>query len=429
MKRGTWRLVASLVGLAPGILCDPARGFSQTIRLQGPADPAVNYARLLRIDTLVEQYVRSGWVMGAVTIIVKDDQLIQYKGYGYLDAESRKRMPNDALFRIASQTKAIVSAGIMTLYEEGRFTLDEPISHFIPAFAHPRVLDKFNAADTTYTTVPAKREITFRDLLTHTSGLDYPFIGSRNMKAIYAKAGISAGLDHLDMDLRNRMEALAQLPLVHQPGEKWTYSLSVDVLGDLIEIMSGKDLESFLSERIFRPLGMKDTYFNVPAAKADRLAALYTEDSLHHVVRWKKDTTDFDPEYPLLHKRYFSGGAGLTSTAYDYAVFLQMMLNHGRYNGTQVLTPRTVELMTSGQLDSTFDGMDNFGLGFRITSERSAARQPKHAGSFSWGGYFGTTYWADPKDKLVCLIMTQQVPNSHGNLTEKFEQLVYQSMR
>ena len=433
MKRSNWLLVAALVGLAPGILWDCADAFAQTIRLQAPADPAVDYTRLTRIDTLVEQYVRSGWVRGVVTIIVKDNQLIQYKGYGYLDAESRKPMPSDALFRIASQTKAIVSAGVMTLYEEGRFTLDEPISHFIPAFAHPRVLDKFSPGDTTYTTVPAKREITFRDLLTHTSGLDYPLIGDKDMKAIYAKAGISVGLDHFDMDLRERMEALARLPLVHQPGEKWTYGLSVDVLGDLIEIMSGKDLQSFLSERIFRPLGMKDTYFNVPAAKAGRLAALYTEDSLHQVVLWKKEKTaldpDFDPEYPLLHKRYFSGGAGLTSTAYDYAVFLQMMLNHGTYNHTQVLAPRTVELMTSEQLDSMFNGKDNFGLGFEITSDRSAARQPKNAGSFSWGGYFGTTYWADPKDKLVCLIMTQQSPNSHGDLAGKFEQLVYQSIR
>jgi len=317
----------------------------------------------------------------------------------------------------------------MTLYEEGRFTLDEPISDFIPAFAHARVLDKFNATDTTYTTIPAKREITFRDLLTHTSGLDYPGIGSPQMKAIYAKAGISSGLGNIDQDLMERVVALAALPLVHQPGEKWTYGLSVDVAGCLVQILSGQNLEAFLTQRIFRPLGMKDTYFNVPSSKAGRLSAVYTEDSLHHVILWDKDKTGIDPAYPLAQKRYFSGGAGLTSTAYDYAIFLQMMLNHGKYNGVQVLSPRTVELMTSGQLDFMFNGMDNFGLGFEITSERSAARQPRNVGSFSWGGFFGTTYWADPKAKLICLIMTQQVPNSHGDLAGKFEQLVYQSLQ
>lgn len=405
---------------------------AQTIRLQGTPDPSVDYTRLKRIDSLAGRYVQNGWVKGIVTIIVKDNQLIQYKGYGYLDAESGKAMPNDALFRIASQTKAIVSAGIMTLYEQGRFYLDEPISDFIPAFAKTRVLDKFNAADTTYTTVPAKRQITFRDLLTHTSGLDYPIIGSANMKAIYAKAGISSGLGYITDDLKERINALAGLPLVHQPGEVWTYGLSVDVLGCLVEVMSGQDLETFLTDRIFRPLGMKDTYFNVPASKAGRLTAVYTEDSLHHVVRWEqveKAAKEVDPRYPLLHKHYFSGGAGLTSTAFDYAIFLQMMLNHGKYNGVQVLAPRTVELMTSGQLDFMYNGVDNFGLGFGITSERSAARQPRNAGSFSWGGFFGTTYWADPRAKLVCLIMTQQTPNSHGDLSAKFEQLVYQSLR
>jgi CubicO group peptidase (beta-lactamase class C family) len=155
--------------------------------------------------------------------------------------------------------------------------------------------------------------------------------------------------------------------------------------------------------------------------------AVYTEDSLHHIVRWTKEHLSVDPDYPLAHKHYFSGGAGLTSTAWDYAIFLQMMLNRGRYNGVQILAPRTVELMTSGQLDFKYNGVDNFGLGFGITSERSAARGVRNEGTFSWGGYFGTTYWADPKAKLVCLVMTQQTPNSHGDLEGKVEQEIYQS--
>ncbi len=403
--------------------------FAQTINTSGSPAATVDYTRLKRIDTLVNDYIAKGWLTGAVTLVVKDNQLVQYKGYGYQDADSKKPMPPDALFRLASQTKAIASAGIMTLWEEGKFTLDEPIADFIPEFRHPQVLDKYNAADTTYTTIPAKREITFRDLLTHTGGLDYAGIGSPNMKAIYAKAGIPVGLGKITANLKERMAALGKLPLVSQPGEKWVYSLSVDVLGALVEIMSGTNLQDFLNQKLFKPLGMKDTYFNVPAAKAARLATVYTEDSLGHVVKWDKKVRGADPDYPLLDNTYYSGGAGLTGTAYDYAIFLQMMLNKGKYNGIQVLAPRTVELMTSGQLDFMFNGMDNFGLGFDITSEKSAARSPRNAGSFSWGGYFGTTYWADPKAKLIGLIMTQQSPNSHGDLATKVEQLMYQSLK
>src|ERR1700742_1537150 len=243
-------------------LLSTLRGNTQTITIPTTPDKDFDYTRLPRIDTLADGYVHRGWVNGIVTLVIHDGRVVQYKGYG---------LHRDDIFRIASQTKAIVSTGIMQLYEEGKFFLDEPISDFLPAFRNMRVLDKFNPDDSSYTTVPAKRQITFRDLLTHTSGLDYPLIGSRSMTAIYAKAGIPSGLGVVDHDLRERMEALAKLPLVHQPGEKWTYSLGIDVLGCLIEVISGKDLETFLSERIFRPLGMKDTYFNVPKDKAGRV--------------------------------------------------------------------------------------------------------------------------------------------------------------
>ncbi|MBN8850548.1 MAG: serine hydrolase [Sphingobacteriales bacterium 50-39] len=404
-------------------------GLPQSITVNNIQRKDVDYGRLARIDTLVNSYIDKGWVHGVVTLVVKGGEIVQYKGYGYADAESRKPMHKDDLFRIASQTKAIVSTAIMILYEEGKFTLDEPIADFLPAWRNPSVLNEFHASDTTYTTVPAKRDITFRDLLTHTGGLDYSGIGTEKMRAIYAKAGIPSGLGVVDHSLRDRMDVLAKLPLGSQPGEKWTYSLSIDVLGCLVEVISGKNLEQFCMERIFRPLGMKDTYFNVPASKASRLTIVYMEDSLHHIVRWTKDHFAVDPDYPLKEKHYFSGGAGLTSTAYDYALFLQTMLNGGVYNGVRILSPRTVQMMTSGQLSFLFNGMDNFGLGFGITSELSGARGPLNAGSFYWGGFFGTTYWADPKAGLVCLIMTQENPNSHGDLAAKVEQLIYQSLR
>ena len=402
---------------------------AQTIETNAKQNPTVNYDRLKSIDTLLNEYINKHWVTGAVTLVVKDNQLIQYKGYGYSDVDTKKPMQHDAIFRIMSQTKAITSVGIMILYEQGKLLLDEPIADFIPEFKNQIVLDKFNAEDTTYTTVPAKRDITFRDLLTHASGIDYTDIGSATGNAIYTKAGIPSGLGYFNASLLDKMKALAKLPLLFQPGEKWQYGLSTDLLGCLIEVISGMTLDDFFRKNIFEPLGMKDTYFNLPSSKANRLAAVYTEDSLHHIIKWSHTFRHIDPDYPTMNTHYFSGGAGLSSTAFDYAIFLQMLLNGGTYNGHQILSPRTVEMMTSGQLDFLFNGMNNFGLGFEIASEKSAARNPFSEGTFSWGGYFGTTYWADPKVHLVCLIMTQHTPNSHYDLTTKFESLVYASLK
>ena len=414
--------VAIIISLLPTIVQ------AQVIQIN-TKNNSVDYQKFAQIDDLVNDYIAKNWLTGAVTIVIKDNQVVQYKGYGYADIASKKPMKNDAIFRIASQTKAITSVGIMMLYEQGKLLLDEPVSDFIPEFKNPVVLDKFNDADTTYTTVPAKREITFRDLLTHTSGLDYADIGSSKVEVIYAKNHIPLGLGYFDANLLDRMKALGKLPLSFQPGEKWQYGLNTDLLGCLIEVISGMNLEEFLSKNIFQPLGMKDTYFNLPASKAERLATVYTEDSLHHIIKWSHEFRHIDPDYPTMKKHYFSGGAGLSSTAFDYAVFMQMLLNGGVYNGNRILSKRSVEMMTSGQLDPGIFGDDNFGLGFAVTSEKSAAKGSRYAGSFSWGGYYGTTYWADPKANLVCLFMTQQTPNTHGDVERKFESLVYSSLK
>jgi CubicO group peptidase (beta-lactamase class C family) len=414
--------------VAVGILFISLLGQSQTIQI-GTKNNNVDYERLAKIDGLVNEYINKNWLTGAVSIVIKDNQVVQYKGYGYADVATKKPMKNDAIFRIMSQTKAITSVGIMILYEQGKLLLDQHISDFIPEFKKPVVLDKFNDADTTYTTIPAKSEITIRQLLTHTSGLDYTDIGSSKVAAIYSKNHIPSGLGYFDADLLERMKALGKLPLSFQPGEKWQYGLNSDLLGCLIEVVSGMNLEDFLRKNIFDPLGMKDTYFNVPSSKANRLATVYTEDASNKIIPWSHEFRNIDPDYPIMKKRYFSGGAGLSSTAFDYAIFMQMLLNGGKYNGHQVLGKRTVEMITSGQLKEGMFGDDNMGLGFGITSEKSAAKGPRNAGSFEWGGYYGTTYWADPKSKLVCLFMTQQNPNSHGDVEAKFEAIVYSSLK
>lgn len=406
----------------------PELSIAQTISSAGTANVSVSKERLARIDSLMQQYVNNKWLTGVVTLVVKDNQVVQYKGYGYADIETKKTMAKDAIFRIASQTKAITSVGIMILYEQGKLLLDQRISDFIPEYSNPVVLDKFNAADTTYTTVPAKREITFRDLLTHTSGLDYAEIGTPAGKAIYARSGIPSGLGNFEPTLLEKMKTMGKLPLMFQPGEKWQYGLNTDLLGCLIEVISGLTLEDFFRKNIFEPLGMKDTYFNVPASKASRLATVYTEDSLHNIIKWSHTFRNIDPDYPIMNKHYFSGGGGLSSTAMDYAIFMQMLLNGGIYNGQRILSPKTVQLMTSNQLDYIYNGTDGFGLGFNITSAKSSARNSYSEGSFSWGGYYGTTYWADPKQHLVGLILTQQSPNSHGDIMSKFQVLVYSSL-
>jgi len=226
--------------------------------------------------------------------------------------------------------------------------------------------------------------------------------------------------------LSGAIKTLGKLPLAFQPGTQWRYGLNIDVLGYLIEVISGMNLEDFLRKNIFEPLGMNDTWFNLPADKANRLTTVYTEDSLHNIIPWSKDHFGIDPDYPKMTKHYFSGGAGLSSTAYDYAVFLQMIMNGGSYGDKAILSKRTTEMMLHPQYPL---GDDNFSLGFDITSEKSSSDHSRNEGSFAWGGYFGTTYWGDPKAHLICLIMTQQTPNSNDQLSQQFEQLVYASLK
>lgn len=390
-----------------------------------PESVCMSTERLIRIDKMIQQGIDSGWIAGAVGFIARDGKIIYNKSFGVIDPESKTPMQTDNIFRIASQSKAIISIGAMMLFEEGKFLLDDPVSKYIPEFANQQVIDKFNEKDTTYTTVPAKRAVTIRDLFTHTSGIDYAGIGSPSMRAIYARAGIAAGFGSDKALIGNEMKDLGKLPLAHQPGEKWTYGLNVDVLGYLIEIWSGEKLDQYLKKRLFEPLGMNDTYFYLPPEKQSRLVKVNTEDENHHVTALKNDYFD----YPLMaNGTYFSGGAGLSSTTKDYATFLQMLLNNGEYNGKRLLSRRTVELITSNQIGDLNVGRDKFGLGFEIVTEEGQAVLGLSEGSFLWGGYFATDYWADPKERIVGLIFLQQFPMSHGEIHRKFMAMVYQAL-
>ena len=399
--------------------------------LTTPEAAGFSSERLKLLDKEMTEWAKKEWMQGSVALLIRNGKIAYYKSFGYNSLETKSAMNKDDIFRIASQTKAITSVAMMMLFEEGKFLLDDAVSKYIPAFKKQQVLDKFNAADTTYTTVPAKSEITIRQLFTHTSGLGYAQIGSREATAIYAKSKLTAGIGVQNDKLLDAMNRLGKLPLMHQPGEKWTYGLNSDLLGCLVEVLSGMSLNDFFRTRIFEPLGMKDTYFLVPKEKAARLVNLYWEDSTGHLQKADGNMLNgpVDAGYPLVNSTYYSGGAGLSSTAYDYAVFLQMLLNNGMYNGKRLLSRNTVRIMTMNQIgDISIRGDDKFGLGFQIITDKSSGRTMAQAGTYSWGGAFATSYWVDPKEKLVMIFYRQLQATTHSELPEKFRSLTYQAI-
>ena len=387
--------------------------------------------RLKRLDQEMNAWAQKEWMNGGVALIIRNGKIAYYKAAGYNDMDNKWLMQKEGIFRIASQTKAITSVAMMMLFEEGKFLLDDAVSKYIPAFRKQQVLDKFNAADSTYSTVPAKSEITIRQLFTHTSGLGYAQIGSAEANAIYAKNKLTAGIGVQDDNLLAAMNRLGKLPLMHQPGEKWTYGLNSDLLGCLVEVIAGMTLNNFFRTRIFEPLGMKDTYFLIPKEKASRLVNIYREDSTGRLLKAEPNLLNgpVGPDYPLINSTYYSGGAGLSSTIYDYGVFLQMLLNNGVYNGKRLLSRNSVRIMTMNQIgDVAYRGDDKFGLGFQVSTEKSSGKNLAQAGTYGWGGAFATSYWVDPKEKMVLLFYRQLRSTTHGDVVEKFRALVYQAL-
>ena len=338
-------------------------------------------------------------------------------------------MEKDAIFRIASQTKAITSTAVMMLWEEGLFRLDNPISKYIPEFKNPQLLKSFRYDDTTYTTEPANKEITIRHLLTHTSGLGYGMIdGDERFKMIYQKAGVTDLFTTENISIEQSVKRLAKLPLHHHPGEDYTYSEGLDVLGYFVEIMSGQPFDEFLREHLFDPLGMNDTWFYLPNEKAGRLVAVQQSNN----GRWEDlPTTFYAPDYPIKgEKRFFSGGAGLSSTAKDYATFLQMYLNGGELNGVRILSRTTVQSMMGNQIKDYWEGSGrHYGLAFGVLDQEGQDHGGQGSvGTFDWGGYFNTQYFADPQEELIGILMKQTRNQSSDDTGWKFRILVNQAV-
>ncbi len=403
--------------------------FAQSVKILTPGKPeenGISSERLMRIDQVLSDYVAKGYIPGAVALIVRNGKIVYEKSFGFSDVENKLSLKNDNIFRIASQSKAITSLAVMLLWEEGKFSLDDPISKYIPEFKDPKVLITFNEKDSSYTTEPARSEITIRQLLTHTSGIDYAGIGSKEMKAIYAKAGVPSGIGNNDALLADKIKILAKLPLKHNPGEKWTYGLNSDVLGYFVEVLSGLSFDEFLRQRVFKPLGMNDTYFYLPKEKQNRLVSLYETKENKLLKAATRVFDKVDPNYPNTPGKYFSGGAGLSSTVEDYAKFLQLFLNKGEYNGVRLLGRKTVELMLTNQLKSPIT--NQVGLGFGLETVENDYQSPFSIGSFSWGGAFNTHYWADPKEKLIGIIFTNIYNTPHWSIGDKYKALVYQAV-
>ena len=401
---------------------------SPSLTEASPASVGISGERLERIDRMLKESIAGEEIPGAVALVARKGKIVYFKAFGMADAESDRAFQRDDIFRIASQTKAITSTAVMMLWEEGKFRLDDPISRYIPEFAKAMVLDSLVEEDSSFLARPATEPITIRHLITHTSGIGYGFIDDDRFRKMYAKAGITDAWTTENILLEDNIPRLAQLPLHHNPGENFTYSEGIDVLGYLVEIVSGMSLDQFFRERIFQPLGMEDTYFYLPGSKYDRLVPVQSyEDG-----RWVRFESPFyDVDYPIKGaKTYFSGGGGLCSTIRDYANFLQMYLNQGELNGIRLLSRTTVKVIMANQIGDIWKDMGAYhGLAFQVIDQQGEdAGGQGSAGTFTWGGYFNTQYFADPKEQVIGILMKQTEGANKDQTAWKFKQLVWQSI-
>lgn len=395
--------------------------------------------RLVRIDAVISKHISAGHIPGATALIIKDGKVVYNKAFGYADMETKKAMETDNIFRIASQSKAITSLAAMMLWESGKFLLDDPISKYIPLFKNPKVLVSYSPKDGSYKTKPAKREITVRDLLRHTSGIAYPAVFSDpTMRKIYEKADIPSGIGTTESTVREKMELLATLPLQHDPGERFTYGLNTDLLGYLIEIWSGDALDVFLEKNILIPLEMRDTFFHIPKREQNRLVSLYETTPENKLIKVNHPIYEgVNAEFPKMEGSYLSGGAGLSSTTADMAKFYSLYLNKGVFKGKRLIGRKTVELMLTNQLGDHViisplpPQPDSFQFtlgGFSVTTEKNAHISPQSIGSFGWGGAFNTHGWADPKEGIIALLFTQEYLSPWYSIGEEFQTAIYQAI-
>ena len=379
-------------------------------------DSKMDGTKLRQIEQAVGKHIDEKELAGAVTLVLRKGGIVHLEAHGWRDLDSRNPMTTDTIFRIFSMTKPIVSVGIMMLLEEGQLGLDDPIAANLPVLSDLKVLVDGEK-------VAAKRAPTVRDLLRHTAGFTYGLFGFSEVDQLYVRSGILSKKN----DSAHFLQKVAALPLAYHPGEKWIYSISVDVQGALIEQIAGQSLDRFLKERILEPLGMKDTGFHVPMEKRNRFATLYTEGH-----KSTESNQESDYRFP---PRFYSGGGGMVSTAKDYARFLQMLINGGELFGTRLLKRETIKDMTQNHLEGTAfpigigdtrDGF-GFGLGFNVVTAKSEYDPDARIGEYGWGGAASTHFWVSPKDELAVITMEQTMPYT-WNLERSLKGLIYEAI-
>ena len=414
--------------LVPLIIAVPVC-FAQELPAAKPETVGLSSERLDRIGAEVQRNIDNKRIAGAVTLVVRHGKVAWFKAQGMADRENSKPMRTDSMFRICSMSKPITSLAIMMLYEEGRFLLDDPVSNYLPEFKNPKVYVK-PAHGEPYT-IPATKEITVRDLLRHTSGITYPW--QEDLGPLYQKGNVPSGLLQYDGTVADMTKSLSAQPLLFNPGDRWEYGLNIDVIGRMVEVLSGKPLDVFFRERIFEPLGMKDTYFFVPDNKVDRLATAYTYYADKGLQRFPdtpivEGSFVYSADYPYKGpKKLFSGGAGLVSTAQDYARFCQFILDGGKVGSTRLISRKTLELMSHDQIGRIDNNM-GFGIGFGVDGAKGPLQEIGSDGALGWGGFFYTLFKIDPKEQMIVIFMGQLHPTGDLTLDREVHALAYQAI-
>ncbi len=418
-----WRALTLASILLLAVAINPAT--AQDLSRATPEEVGMSSARLERLSDALQAYVDNGEVAGTATIVVRRGKIVYLEAFGYRDREARSPMTTDAIFRIASQTKAPVSVGVMMLQEEGKLLITDRVGKYLPEFMQTTVAVPDDQGG--YNVVPANRPILIRDLLTHTAGISY---GTGAAIDRWEEAGITGWyFANRDEPVGATVARMAMLPMNAQPGTRWVYGYNTDILGALIEKVSGQPLDIFMRERILEPLGMNDTHFYLPTAKRDRLATVYS--ATNGGIERAPDPGHMVGQGAYVDgpRRSFSAGAGFLSTAPDYARFLQMMLNGGELDGVRILAPKTVELMTTDHLrDIPFQAGQGFGLGFAIVTDLGARGEPGSLCEYGWGGAYHSTYWVDPEEELVVVYLTNLIPAGRIDDHGKLRALIYQAL-
>ena len=393
-----------------------------------PETVGMSSERLERLDRVMQGYVDRNEVAGVVTLVARCGKVVHFSATGQRDVEQSRAMTHDTVFRMASMTKPIASVALMMLYEEGRFQLRDPISRWLPEFADMQVAVPAPEQERiagSYKLVPAARPITVQHVLTHTAGLANTYRGLTQAE-FQAMAAERKATDTVG----DMVKRLARLPLNFHPGDRWEYGRATDVVGRLVEVMSGQSLDDFLRERIFEPLEMPDTHFYLTEAKLDRFAALYGPGDDGKIVLTEAPTAE--SRFVREPHVYFSGAGGLVSTARDYFRFHQMMLNGGELDGARLLSRKTIELMTAnhtGDYGIWLAGPGyGFGLGYAVVTDLGPSGTPRSEGSYYWGGAFGTIFWVDPSEELIGIMLTQVRPYTHLRIREDLATLTYQAI-